>query len=134
MRPRESAKQAVWALVFVSVAAGATLPSTHLSCRPAGPRHNGCGRRGGALSWQEPTLPSLREEKPGEVWGQWGPCPASTYSLLSVRPNNKREKKRKCAADSTIRSALPSLSLRCVQVGGATCSCPSFQILEPSGL
>lgn len=97
VRPRESAKQAVWALVFVSVAAGATLPSTHLSCRPAGPRHGGCGRRGGALSWQEPTLPSLREEKPGEVWGQWGPCPASTYSLLSVRPNNKREKEKVCS-------------------------------------
>lgn len=50
VRPRESAKQAVWALVFVSVAAGATLPPTHLPCRPAGPRHSGCGRRGGALS------------------------------------------------------------------------------------
>lgn len=57
MRPRESAKQAVWALVFVSVAAGATLPSTHLSCRPAGPRHGGVGGEEGLSAGRSPHCP-----------------------------------------------------------------------------
>lgn len=86
VRPRESAKQAVWALVFVSVAAGATLPPTHPPCRPAGPRHSGWEeRRGSQLTGAHTALPTR-----GETWRGMGAVgPVSSVHLLTVKRSAK---------------------------------------------